>query len=111
MKAQLSPKQKDVLDSLASYGGRKREWARPMDIGARDGSHHSATLTGLVKHGLVARKKYHAIYCHNGSTYRQKLVDGRRWVTTSGHLPSTACNCKGSCRYRLTLRGWKVARP
>ncbi len=75
-----------------------------MDIGGRDGSHHSATLRRLANHGLVDRKKLHAIYCYNGSTQRQKLVDNR-WVVTDGHPPSTKCCCKGSCRYKITPTG------
>lgn len=105
----ITPAQRDVLDSLAGFGGRARAWARPMDIGARDGSHHSATLGALAKRGLVDRKKYHAIYCYNGSTQRKKLVNNR-WTYTDGHPPSTACCCKGSCRYRITRRGWKQVR-
>ncbi len=78
-----------------------------MDVGARDGSHHSATLSALAGRGLVDRKKIHATYCYNGSTQRQKLVDNR-WVVTDGHPPSTACCCKGSCRYRVTPAGRKA---
>ena len=96
----LSDRQRVVLGSLAAYGG----WARPMDVGARDGSHHSATLSGLARRGLAARKKLHAIYCPNGSTERQELVDDR-WIVTDGHPPSTACRCKGSCHYRITSAG------
>jgi len=101
---QISCRQLDVLDSLAVFG----DWARPMDIGARNGSHHSATLSQLARHRLVARKKLHAIYCYNGSTQRQKLVDNR-WVVTDDHPPSTACCCKGSCRYKITPAGRKAA--
>lgn len=103
--APLSERQRDVLESLAVHG----EWARPMDIGARDGSHHSQTLSGLAKRGLAEKKKFHAIYCYHGSTQRQKLVDNR-WVYTDGHPPSTACCCKGSCRYKITPAGRKVVR-
>lgn len=78
-----------------------------MDIGGRDGSHHSATLAQLTKKGLAERKKLHAIYCYHGSTQRQKLVDNR-WVYTDGHPPSTKCCCKGSCRYKITPAGRKV---
>lgn len=102
----LSEQQLDVLDSLAVFG----EWARPMDIGARDGSHHSTTLNSLAKRGLVDRKKYHAIYCYFGSTERKQLVDNS-WVYTDGHPPSTKCCCKGSCRYKITAAGRKVVRP
>jgi hypothetical protein len=102
----LSDRQLDVLETLAVYG----DWARPMDIGARDGSHHSATLSGLAKRGLAEKKKLHAIYCYNGSTQRQKLVNNR-WVYTDGHPPSTKCCCKGSCRYRITPAGREVVAP
>jgi hypothetical protein len=100
---QISDRQLDVLDTLAVYG----DWARPMDVGARDGSHHSATLSQLASKGLAERKKLHAIYCYNGSTQRQALVDNR-WVVTDDHSPSTACCCKGSCRYKITRAGRKV---
>jgi hypothetical protein len=102
----LSDRQLDVLESLAAYG----DWARPMDVGARDGSHHSATLSGLTKRGLAERKKQHAIYCYNGSTQRQKLVNNR-WVYTDGHPPSTKCCCKGSCRYMITPAGREAIAP
>jgi len=78
----LSERQRAVLDSLAVYGG----WARPMDIGARDGSHHSATLAGLAGRGLAERKKLHAIHCYNGSTHRKVLVNNR-WAYSDGHPP------------------------
>lgn len=78
-----------------------------MDIGARDGSHHSYTLSTLARHGLIERKKLHAIYCYHGSTQRQQLVDNR-WVYTDGHPPSTKCCCKGSCRYKITPAGRKA---
>lgn len=56
----------DLLSDLNTvYGGEgvcdwckgthDRHWFRPMDIGARDGSHHSATLARLVKRGAVLR--------------------------------------------------------
>lgn len=96
----LSSRQRSVLSSLAAYG----DWARPMDVGAHDGSHHSGTLSALAARGLVDRKKLHAIYCFHGSTLRQKLVDGT-WVVTDGHPPSPRCCCKGSCRYRITTAG------
>ena len=99
---QISSRQLDVLRALARFG----DWARPMDIGGRDGSHHSAALSQLARHGLADRKKLHA-NCYNGSTQRQKLVDNR-WVVTDGHPPSTACCCKGSCRYKITRTGRKA---
>lgn len=96
----LSDRQRDVLGSLVVYGG----WARPMDVGGTDGSHHSTTLSQLATRGLAERKKLHAIYCYNGSTQRQKLVDNR-WIVTDGYPPSPKCCCKGSCRYKITAAG------
>lgn len=107
----LSDRQRDVLESLAAfkrYNGYNDGWAQPMDIGGHDGSHHSATLKGLVDRGLVDREKRHAICCYHGSTQRQKLVDNR-WVVTDGHPPSEKCCCKGSCRYQITPAGRKAA--
>lgn len=31
-------------------------WMRPMDVGGRDASHHSATLAQLVRKGLAERR-------------------------------------------------------
>lgn len=101
----LSERQREVLDTFVEYKG----WARPMDIGARDGSHHSSTLSGLAKRGLVERKKLHSIHCINGSTYRQQLVDNR-WEYSEGHPPHPGCSCKGSCRYRITSAGRNAIR-
>lgn len=101
----ISDRQRAVLRSLAAYG----DWTQPMDVGGRDGSHHSTTLNQLVRKGLAERKKYHAIYCYNGSTSRQKLVRNR-WVITHGHPPSTKCCCKGSCRYKITGAGQEAIR-
>lgn len=78
----LTPRQLEVLHYLSDT-----EFLRPMDVGGRDGSHHSATLAALAKRGLVDRKKLHAIHCPHGS---------RR---SDGTL-STRCRCKGSCTYR-----------
>jgi len=100
---EISDRDREVLREIAWYGG----WARPMDVGARDGSHHSATLRKLAGRGLVERKKLHAIHCCHGSTQRQALVDNR-WVHTDGHPPSTKCSCKGSCRYKITSAGRKA---
>jgi len=101
----LSERQREVLDILVGYKG----WARPMDIGARDGSHHSATLSGLAKRGLIEKKKLHSIHCINGSTYRSQLVDNR-WEYTEGHPPHPGCSCKGSCRYRITPAGRRLVK-
>lgn len=77
------------------------QWQRPMDVGGRDGSHHSATLAGLARRGLAERKKYHAIYCCHG-TYH--AIDKRGNIVKLKR-PIKLCKCKGSCRYRRTPAG------
>lgn len=99
MTPELTKEQITCLHSLDT-----REFLRPMDIGGKDGSHHSNTLASLAKLGLVERKKRHAIHCTNGSTSRQELV-GYRWVYTHNHPPYEGCSCRGSCVYRRTRKG------
>lgn len=98
----ITPKQKDVLDTLAAWGGRDREWARPMDIGARDGSHHTATLRALIAKKLVERKLRGSLI---NSLRGQKCYDAWAKVKRGRHAP------RGSYVYRVTHRGWKVVRP
>lgn len=63
----------DVYNGTGTF--RARGFVAPMDCGGFNGSHHSATLSKLVRHGLAERHK-------NGS----KRV-------------------KGSCRYRINEDG------
>ena len=103
----LSDRQRYVLDSLLVFGGgddgeHERQWARPMDIGARDGSHHTETLRALIDRGLVERKL-------RGSLLNQ-IRGGEEafaeWarVKRSRHAP------RGSYVYRLTASGLDEAR-
>lgn len=92
----LNERQRELLEYLD-----EERWKTPMDVGGRDGSHHSATLTQLANKGLAERKKIHMLYCPNGTTYR---ID-RHGVTTEGHPPYEGCRCKGHCRYRRTPAG------
>lgn len=72
-------------------------WARPMDVGGRDGSHHSATLAQLSRMGLAERKK--SCWCGPGSEVERRLL-------AAGKTPRWPwCRCKGSCRYRRTPAG------
>jgi predicted transcriptional regulator len=50
---------------------------RPMDIGGRDASYHSATLKKLVEKGLVERKRRNSLMNALGST-RGSYVYRRR---------------------------------
>lgn len=47
----LTEQQTEMLQQCAPD-----EWLRPMDMGGRDGSHHSSTLRTLIRKGLVERK-------------------------------------------------------
>ncbi len=93
----LTDRQRDVLDSLCVFGGAAREWARPMDIGAVDGSHHTETLRALIAKGLVERRL-------RGSLLNQ-IRGGEEafaeWarVKRGRHAP------RGSYVYRLTEAG------
>lgn len=66
--------ERTVLYEL-SYWYRKgdKRGVRPLDIGGRNGSHHSYTLTKLVKRGLVSRAQRSA-FGGRGS-FRYKLTD------------------------------------
>ena len=48
----MTTRQLRVLRELACFG----DWARPLDIGGGTRSHHSATLTQLVRLGYAERK-------------------------------------------------------
>lgn len=98
----LTMRERGVLDTLATQ--KRSAWFCPMDIGGRDGSHHSNTLRALGKLGLVERKKYHAIYCFHGTHY---VVDKHNRVKRV-NKPIQRCCCKGSCRYRATPKGRRI---
>ncbi len=94
-KKNLSDRQLDVLDSLAVFG----DWARPMDIGARDGSHHTMTLRALVKESLAERRL-------RGSLLNQirgsELYDRLSRIKRGRRAP------RGSYVYRITRAGRSV---
>lgn len=50
----LTERDREVLRELPTD-----EFVRPMDIGGRNSSHHSATLSKLVRYGLVERKRHY----------------------------------------------------
>lgn len=47
--AALPSRQRELFRALQEHG----DWARPLDLGGGDGSHHSKTLRTLVAKGLV----------------------------------------------------------
>lgn len=73
----LTNQQRAVMAALDWWD---REWARPLDLGGRSGSHHSGTLAALE---------------------RKELVESRQ---RSGYL-----HRRGSKVYRLTEKGRPVA--
>ncbi len=48
----LSARDRELLELICSVRG----WVRPMDLGGKDGSHHSATLAKFVRHGWARRR-------------------------------------------------------
>ncbi|MDF2506248.1 MAG: hypothetical protein K0Q52_107 [Microbacterium sp.] len=61
----LTELQLEVLDQVGT------RWLRPMDMGARDGSHHSAVLAALVRKGLVERTQRGGLaYARGSYVYR-----------------------------------------
>jgi hypothetical protein len=53
------------------------EWVRPMDIGGRDSSHHSATLRKLVRYGLVEQKRHYVGLSGGHWRYRRRNPPAR----------------------------------
>lgn len=88
----LTPRQLDVLDSLKVFG----DWARPMDIGARDGSHHAATISALVRKGLAERQLRGSLINHIRG---QACYDAWSRVKRGRSAP------RGSYQYRITKAG------
>lgn len=99
-KAYVTDAQCSVILSLLTYGGSDRELARPMDIGARDGSHHTATLRALIAKGLVERRLRGSLL---NQIRGQETYDRLAKYKRGRHAP------RGSYRYRLTKHGLEVA--
>jgi hypothetical protein len=60
----LTDREREVLRELASFARSAAahpdwhpQWAKPMDVGGRDGSHHSYTLGKLVTKGLAEKRQ------------------------------------------------------
>jgi len=88
----ISDRQQEVLRSLIDLDG----WARPMDVGGRDQSHHSRTLMQLVGLQLAETMKLHAIYCPFGTHYIHENGKIKRV-----RKPIKLCRCKGSRKFRV----------
>ncbi len=75
MSGKLTEAQREVLDSLDSWrlmhiDSGTSEWARPMDVGGSNGSHHSGTLAALVRKGLAERQQRSAWMSRGSWVYR-----------------------------------------
>lgn len=96
----LPERQADALAALARYDG----WARPMDVGAIDGSHHCMTLRTLVKKGFAERKLRGSLLNQIRGTdlYERlsKIRRGRHWRSAP----------RGSYEYRITEAGRKAVK-
>lgn len=85
----LGDRDLDVLRELraacdAKYcaNGVPKGWARPLDCGAADGSHHSSTLAKLVRHGYAEARQRGALASNSrGSKLYRITDDGRRFLS------------------------------
>jgi hypothetical protein len=92
----LPERQRFVLQALATHDS----WARPMDVGAFDGSHHTATLRALMKKGLVERKL-------RGSLLNQ--IRGSACYEAWGKIKKRGRSApRGSYEYRVTAAGLQI---
>jgi hypothetical protein len=84
----LTSHQLEVLNDLFYHARRPGWglWARPLDLGARDSSHHSRTLAQLCRLGLVERARRNTLLNVIGAARR------------------------GSWKYRITPKGRARAR-
>lgn len=79
----LTERQVDLLGALIAFHknmagceGWENQGAKPLDLGGRNGSHHSATLNQLVRKGYARRdRKVLKNGCRPGCYY---------WVTPAG---------------------------
>lgn len=88
----LKDRDMSVLHSLAyrTSGRLAGQWVSPMDVGGHNGSHHSATLRLLVRHGLaICKKGYDEVYDSTNVNVPPRLFK----------------RAKGSCGYQVTEAG------
>lgn len=57
-KSESLEREKQILANLRWFS-RNGEWARAMDVGGRTGSHHSKTLSKLVRMGYAESRRRH----------------------------------------------------
>lgn len=84
----MTDNEREVLIELDACKRRGPEWARPMDLGGRDASHHSGTLKRLVAQGLAATRQYGGEAATGpGAWEKTKVWRGARVyrITPEGH--------------------------
>lgn len=59
----------------AKYPWREDRFARPLDIGGYNGSHHSATLRTLVRRGWVERQRRPGLHSGGRGSYVYRLTE------------------------------------
>lgn len=91
----VTPRELEVLRDLAqavrANPGRR---IAPIDLGGRDGSHHSHTLAQLCKKGLATRRKY-TFFGDCSCKCGPDAMFGHR--------------CRGSFAYGITEEGIRLA--
>lgn len=77
----LTERQASFLAEIQAMGFDHGEWFRPMDIGGRNGSEHSAVLSELVPKGLIESRQRHssAWGSARGSKIYRLTEAGREW--------------------------------
>lgn len=78
----LTPLEQEVLTALTTIG----TWVKPYALGGRSGSHHSSTLSKLVKRGLVERRKI-------GQGLRRNKYEYRVVASPAGDTPESPLPC------------------
>ncbi len=96
----LPETQRDVLRALVVFAA----WARPMDVGATDGSHHTTSLRALIRKGLVERRLRGSLLNNLRGTelYERITRDRARGIKHGRSAP------RGSYEYRATPAGLKA---
>lgn len=77
----LTRDQLDVLDQVCE------QWLRPMDMGGRDGSNHSAILSALVRKGLVERKQRGGHIASARGSYLYRITADGQAARSEAHQP------------------------
>lgn len=74
----MTERQRDVLVHLRYCPAHPRQWLRPMDVGGRNGSHHSATLAQLHRLGLAARQERGLGWHYSRPSYMYRITRAGR---------------------------------